>query len=253
MFAAIAIGDTAAAERIRTEQVDPLYKWVNRQVDTLAAERRTIAHEHLTAFESLQGWVATATLAVFALGLSLLAAFWSILRALGRRAKHDQAELIRITAETVAERELARTKSELVAMVDIPQVPGPPRRVVRLLAVDDEAATGSMIRRLMRSSGYETVTTTSAEEALDLLRAQAFDIVLSDLGLGIGMDGWGLAACVRQEWQTPLVLATGAVGISADEARSRGVDGLISKPYLPAELLELLGRLAPSDTSKVAA
>ena len=41
------------------------------------------------------------------------------------------------------------------------------------------------------------------------------------------------------------MLATGTVGIDADEARSRGVHGLISKPYLPAELLELLGRLAP--------
>jgi CheY-like chemotaxis protein len=128
-----------------------------------------------------------------------------------------------------------------------------PTPVVRLLAVDDDAAIGSMVRRVMRSSGYDTVTTTSAEEALERLRAEPFDIVLSDLGLGTGMDGWALAACVRREWQIPFVLATGSVGISSDEARSRGVDGLISKPYLPAELLELLRRLAPRDASKLAA
>lgn len=78
-------------------------------------------------------------------------------------------------------------------------VPAPTGRALRVLVVDDDAAIGAMVRRGTRSSGHETVIIASAEEALERLRTEPFDIVLSDLDLGTGMDGWALAARVRSD------------------------------------------------------
>jgi hypothetical protein len=72
--------------------------------------------------------------------------------------------------------------------------------------------------------------------AAGTLGPAANEVLLSWLGR--------LATCVRSEWHMPFVLATRSVAINVDEAHSRGVDGLISKPYPPAELLALLGQLA---------
>jgi len=51
----------------------------------------------------------------------------------------------------------------------------------RILVVDDEAHILSSIKRLFRPFGYDTVTCTSAREALDIIKTSGpFHIVISD-------------------------------------------------------------------------
>src|SRR5206468_3306869 len=64
-------------------------------------------------------------------------------------------------------------------------------RKLRILAVDDEPLIGKMVARLVRTDGHVVVTATSGEEALERLREGVFDVVLSDVGMGAGMNGWG--------------------------------------------------------------
>jgi len=83
----------------------------------------------------------------------------------------------------------------------------------------------------------------SGEEALTHLTSAEFDVVISDdLGMGHGMDGWDLAAEVGQRSpETTFVLATGwAAGIDRDEARGRGVNAVVSKPYRASDLQRVL-------------
>src|SRR5207244_3180993 len=117
-----------------------------------------------------------------------------------------------------------------------------PAEGLRLLAVDDEPAIGHSVRRALRPHGHTVVVATSAEEALEHLATQQFDVLLSDVGMGAGMNGWELAATVRQNWPgLPIVLATGwGAAIDRDEAKARGVDAILAKPYLPADLLQVL-------------
>ena len=66
-------------------------------------------------------------------------------------------------------------------------------------------------------------------------------MVLSDLGLGIGIDGWELALRIRAGWTgIRFVLASGSVGINPVEARTRGVDAILPKPYRAQDLKALL-------------
>ena len=61
----------------------------------------------------------------------------------------------------------------------------------RILLVDDDASLLKLMSMRLRSQGYEVDAVDSAEGALDRLRQQRADLVLSDLRMG-GMDGLAL-------------------------------------------------------------
>ena len=69
-------------------------------------------------------------------------------------------------------------------------------RQLRILVVDDEPALVTMLARLLSSDGHEVAAATSGEEALTILAGRPIDVVISDLGMGAGMNGWDLAAAV---------------------------------------------------------
>jgi two-component system response regulator FlrC len=99
-----------------------------------------------------------------------------------------------------------------------------------------------MVARVLRPLRHAVKTARSAEEALDRLAAEPFDLVISDLGMGSGLSGWDLAARVREQWpNVRFVLATGwGAAIDPLEARARGVEEVLAKPYHPDELHRLV-------------
>jgi CheY-like chemotaxis protein len=70
--------------------------------------------------------------------------------------------------------------------------------------------------------------------------------VVSDVGMGIGMNGWELAEEVKSRWPAVrFLLATGwGAALDPGEAWTRGVETVLSKPY---QLSDLLQALAPTD------
>lgn len=113
---------------------------------------------------------------------------------------------------------------------------------VRVLAVDDEAALVGMLATMLRRAGHTVTTATSGEAALAILSADSFDVLISDVGMGTGMNGWELAEQVRTDWPAlPIVLATGWGGaIDRGEARAKGICEVLSKPYRMADLQRVL-------------
>ena len=69
-------------------------------------------------------------------------------------------------------------------------------------------------------------------------------MVVSDMGMGAGMNGWELADAVRRRWPAVrFLLATGwGAAIDSREARDRGVEAVLAKPYHPQDLLHALAR-----------
>jgi CheY-like chemotaxis protein len=97
---------------------------------------------------------------------------------------------------------------------------------------------GKMVSRILRRREHTVVVAQSGEEALDYLAAQRFDVLVSDLGMGAGMNGWELVERARQRWpELRIILATGwGAAIDLAEARARGVDAVVAKPYRPDDL-----------------
>jgi len=118
------------------------------------------------------------------------------------------------------------------------------RESLRVLAVDDEPALCRVVARLLAVDGHSVTVAYSAEEAIDELDHEPFDVVLADLGLGPAseLSGWDLAEHVNRRFpETRFVLATGwGPNISPSEARARGVERVISKPYKLNELRDVV-------------
>jgi PAS domain S-box-containing protein len=128
------------------------------------------------------------------------------------------------------------------------------QRRLRILAVDDEPAMGSMIRRMLRADGHTVVTATSGEEALDQMKVDSFDVLISDIGMGPRMNGWELAEKVHQHRpRLPVVLATGwGATIDPAEAQAKGIFAVLAKPYLAVDLKNILARLTLDEALEAA-
>lgn len=116
---------------------------------------------------------------------------------------------------------------------------------VRVLVVEDDQTIAAMLASMLRRLGCEVQLAASGEAAVTLLNGDGFDVVISDLSLGTGINGWDLADYVRkQQLGARFVLASGwSASIGADEATTRGVDGLLAKPYRMDEIRQIMGRL----------
>jgi CheY-like chemotaxis protein len=109
----------------------------------------------------------------------------------------------------------------------------------KILVVDDDPVVGKSFNRVLGADkGYIVITTPNAAEALEKMREQEYDLVVTDIKMP-GMDGVELAEQVRarKPW-TPVVIVTG-YGTTANEARAKaaGVSAFMRKPLTP-EMIE---------------
>ena len=74
----------------------------------------------------------------------------------------------------------------------------------RILIVDDEANIRHALKRSLRKEGYEMLFASEPDEALELLRTQEVDMVISD-HLMPNMTGLDLLALVRTDRDKPLM------------------------------------------------
>jgi CheY-like chemotaxis protein len=120
------------------------------------------------------------------------------------------------------------------------------RSELRVLVVEDDADTASSLAILLTLDGYEARVTGDGRTALRLARAWPPDVVLLDLVLPGGLDGYELARRLTDlpAPKRPLLIAVTGLGQDADRRRSAeaGIDLHLLKPVDPAWLQRLLRR-----------
>ncbi|HKY04798.1 MAG TPA: response regulator, partial [Blastocatellia bacterium] len=104
-------------------------------------------------------------------------------------------------------------------------------RQARILIIDDEPGILSVLASLL-DEAYECRTVTSADEALEYLREESYDLVLSDIMMP-GMSGLELLQEItRLTSDTVVILISGNLNIqSAVEAMRRGAFDYVTKPF----------------------
>jgi response regulator RpfG family c-di-GMP phosphodiesterase len=113
-----------------------------------------------------------------------------------------------------------------------------PNAIANVLLVDDEENILSSLRRVLRGEAYSVQIATGGEQALEILRSQPIDLVISDARMP-GMDGATLLAEVQKHWpETMRILLTGYADISTTiRAINQGqIYRYISKPWDDDEL-----------------
>jgi DNA-binding NtrC family response regulator len=107
----------------------------------------------------------------------------------------------------------------------------------RLLIVDDERSIRFALGGLFRKEGYEVETAESAEQALEMVKAGLFHVIITDLSMK-GMNGLELLRTVRELDPACAVLMITAYGTQriAVEAMKAGAEDYLPKPFDNDEL-----------------
>lgn len=113
----------------------------------------------------------------------------------------------------------------------------------RLLVVDDEAVLVTALLSTLREHGYEAVGATSPLEALERLRRERFDVMLTDLHLP-EMDGIALTKAALEIDRTLItIMMTGHGSIdSAVDAMKAGAVDYVLKPFKLRSVQAVLNR-----------
>ncbi|WP_284943597.1 response regulator [Acidisoma cladoniae] len=117
------------------------------------------------------------------------------------------------------------------------------RRVV--LVVEDEAMIRMMLVDAIEDAGLGVVEATNADDAITAF-AQRKDIgvVVTDVRMPGSMDGIGLAGWMREhEPAIPVVICSGMDTRVDLRAINPAITNVVSKPYLPDDLAEIVAVL----------
>lgn len=115
----------------------------------------------------------------------------------------------------------------------------------KILIVDDEIEYQRVFSFLLKRNGYTTTTCSSGKEALEILKKQEIDLVMTDLKMP-QMDGVELVKAVKKNYEDVEVLIITAYGSieSAVEAMQYGAAGYSIKNSNPETLMADVDRIA---------
>jgi PAS domain S-box-containing protein len=115
---------------------------------------------------------------------------------------------------------------------------------MKILIVDDNRDNLYVLGTLLRARGYEVVSAINGSEALEKLRAEATDMVISDILMPV-MDGFQLCREVKRDDELKDILFVFNTGTYTDEkdeelAFKMGADKFIRKPIEPDEFIKII-------------
>jgi two-component system CheB/CheR fusion protein len=117
----------------------------------------------------------------------------------------------------------------------------------RVLIVEDNEDAAESMQLLLQIEGHEAAIARTGREAVSVACEERPDIVLCDVGLPGGMDGYAVAGAMREDPRLKgvfLVALTG-YGTAEDQQRAReaGFDVHLTKPISPERLQQVIASL----------
>lgn len=117
---------------------------------------------------------------------------------------------------------------------------------LEILLVDDEPYNLLLAEVILSKFGANSTTAANGREAIALIEARSFDIVLADLHMP-EVDGYMLANRIREIYlQVPLIALTANVMQNdIERIRKAGFNDILLKPYKESALLSMIAKYAP--------
>jgi CheY-like chemotaxis protein len=117
----------------------------------------------------------------------------------------------------------------------------------RILVVDDEPFVCDAVKMMLNFDGHVVETANNAKDALAMFEEGKFDLVITDFAMP-AMKGDELAAAIKARApKQPVVMITAyAEMLQSSGNPLKGVDWIISKPFLLENLRDAIARVSPS-------
>ena len=109
------------------------------------------------------------------------------------------------------------------------------------LVIDDEPAIREGVRRILEAESFRVETFGSGVAALERLKKEPFDLVITDLKMP-GISGTDVLKAVKEiHPDLPVIFITGYSSVeSAVEVMKLGAVDYIAKPFTPEEMLSVI-------------
>ncbi|MBW1752198.1 MAG: diguanylate cyclase [Deltaproteobacteria bacterium] len=112
-----------------------------------------------------------------------------------------------------------------------------------ILIVDDDEGIRDPMHEFMAKVGFNAFAAASAEEAIEVLKANTIEVVITDIKLP-GQDGLELTDLIKANYDIDVIVMTGYRGdYSYEEAINKGASDFIFKPVRLEEVLLRLKRV----------
>ncbi len=107
-----------------------------------------------------------------------------------------------------------------------------------VLAIDDEQIVRISCERILRGAGYDIDTSADGKNALKMIEAKKYDVILTDLKMP-GMDGLEVMSEIKKRLPgTKVIIVTGYSTVdTAARAMKMGAHSYIEKPFSPESLV----------------
>jgi CheY-like chemotaxis protein len=120
------------------------------------------------------------------------------------------------------------------------------REGTRVLIIDDSKTICTVLRKFLRSAGYDTIETLDAESGLEIMKQQPVDLVFLDIMLP-GMNGFAALRTIRRDLSTrdiPVIMMSGNEQAMEQFFGTRiGADDFMKKPFSRHEVFFRIERL----------
>lgn len=114
--------------------------------------------------------------------------------------------------------------------------------MAKILLVDDSKTLLMHIKRMLVQGGHEVTATASGGVAVEHLRKETVDLVLTDLYMP-EPDGFEIVQAVRALPQPPPLIVMSSNSLACDifrDARDLGAAATLQKPFTASELLDTI-------------
>jgi len=108
----------------------------------------------------------------------------------------------------------------------------------KILVVDDQPRVVRLVSEVLRAMGYQVVAAVSGKSAIEKVALEQPDLVLLDILLPVGPDGYEVCRRVREFSDVPVIMLT-AKAQETDMLHGFGVgaDDYLTKPFSAKELV----------------
>jgi two-component system, cell cycle response regulator CpdR len=112
-----------------------------------------------------------------------------------------------------------------------------------ILVVEDDRAGRNLICEVLRDEGYQVFEASNGAEALDLVYAQRFDLVITDFVMP-KLNGLKFVEQLhRLQPRLPIIVITGYLSITSRKRILKNVAEVLTKPFGLGVLLSTVQRL----------